>query len=112
MTQTVDLNVQTVRFVSDHQPPILACELVDADGRCHTFIDKVWMFIAQTLDADSEYPRSGAIRCAVLDRWRDGHGRELVRSNTADPDFVESTEGLSEFVVLQTQISTLPGGQP
>ena len=107
MSQTVDLHVQIVRFVLDHQPAIVACEIIDADGQRHTFIDKVWMFLDQNLNADSAYPLSGAIRCAVLKRWRDASGRELVSVNTADPDFIESTEGLSEFVVLQHQISTL-----
>ena len=108
MKEVVNLTIQIVWFVVDHQPPIVACELVDAEGRCHTFIDKVWIFLDRTLDADSEYPQTGAVRCAVLNRWRDGHGRDLVRINTADPDFVESTEGLSEFVVPQTQVSAEP----
>jgi hypothetical protein len=29
----------------------------------------------------------------------------LVRVSTADPDDIESTKGLSEFVVLRTQLS-------
>jgi hypothetical protein len=110
--QTVDLRVQIVRFVLDHQPPIVACEVVDADGRRHTFIDKVLIFLDRNLDADSEYPQAGAVQCVVLDRWCDTQGRKLVRINTAVPDSVESTEGLSEFVVLQTQISVLSGLLP
>ena len=102
---TVDLHVQIVRFVLDHQPAIVTCEIVDAGGSRHTFIGKVWMFLDQNLNADSPYPLPGAIRCAVLNRWRDASGRELVEVNTADPDFIESTEELSEFVVLQDQIS-------
>jgi hypothetical protein len=105
MPPTVDVHVQIVRFVLDHQPAIVACEIVDAGGSRHMFIDKVWMFLDQNLNADSPYPVSGAIRCAVLNRWRDASGRELGEVNTADPDFIESTEGLSEFVVLLGQIS-------
>ena len=105
MPQIVDLHVQIVRFVLDHQPAIVACEVVDADGQCHAFIGKVRMFLDRDLSADSAYPLPGAIRCAVSNRWRDASGRELVRVNTADPDFIESTEGLSELVVLPHQIS-------
>jgi hypothetical protein len=105
-SQTVDLHVQIARFVMDHQPPIVACELVDADGRRHTFIDKVWVFSEQTLDVQIEYPQPGVIRCAVLENWRDGKGRELIRINTADPFQIESTEGLSEFIVLRDQVAT------
>ena len=89
----------------DHQPPIVACELVDAAGCRHTFVDKVWMFSEQTLDAQSEYPQPGVIRCAVLEAWQESEGRELVSINTADPDQIESTEGLSEFTVLRKQLS-------
>jgi hypothetical protein len=35
-------------------------------------------------------------------------GRELASISTADPYSIESSEGLSEFVVLQTQISAPP----
>ena len=79
----------------DHQPPIVASEFVDAGSRTHTVIDKVWMFSDKTLDAESQYPQAGLIRCAVLAEWRDNGGRELVRINTADPDQIESTEGLT-----------------
>jgi hypothetical protein len=107
--ETVDLSVQIVRFLLDHQPPIVSCDFVDADGRHHAFTGKLWMFFDGNLDAHSEYPQPGAVRCAVLNRWRDTHGRELVRINTADPDLIESSDGVSEFVVLQTQVSAYPG---
>ena len=101
MPQIVDLAVQIVRFVDDYQPGIAACQFVDADGRRHTLIDKAPIFSAETLDADSRYPRPGAAR-SVLKRRRDACGRELASISTADPYSIESSEGLSEFVVLQT----------
>ncbi len=110
--QTADLNVQIVRFVLDHQPPIVACELVDADGHRHTFIHKVWIFSEQTLDAQTEYPQPGIIRCTVLETWPETGGRELVRINTAHPDQIESTDGLSEFTVLRKQLSVLGHKSP
>ena len=66
MSQAVELHVKIVRFVLDHQPPIVGCEVVDADGKRHTFIDKVRIFIAQTLDAASEYPQAGVVRSSLL----------------------------------------------
>ncbi len=107
MPQIVDLAVQIVRFVDDYQPGIVACQFVDADGRRHTLIDKAPIFSAETLDADSRYPRPGAAR-SVLKRRCDACGRELASISTADPYSIESSEGLSEFVVLQTQISAPP----
>jgi hypothetical protein len=50
----MELAVQIVRFVNDEpQPGIVACEFVDAEGRCHTLIDKVSGFSASLLDASS-----------------------------------------------------------
>ena len=43
-SQMADLNVQIVGLITDHQPPIVACEFVDSASRTHTVIDKVWMF--------------------------------------------------------------------
>jgi hypothetical protein len=102
----MELAVQIVRFVNDEpQPGIVACEFVDAEGRCHTLIDKVPGFSANLLDTSSTYPRVGAVRCEQLARWRDATGRDLVRITIALPDGIESTEEVSEFVVLSTQLT-------
>ena len=108
-SQTVDLQVQIVRFVLDHQPPIVACEFVDAGGRQHTIIDKVWMFSEETLNAHSQYPQPGLIRCTVLEELRDTQGRELVKIDVANPDQIESAEGLTEFTVVRGQVSPSTG---
>ncbi len=101
----MELAVQIVRFVDDAQPGVVACEFVEADGRRHTFIDKVPIFSLEPLDANSQYPRLGAARCVVLKQWRDVLGRELVNISTADPDGIESTDGLFEFMVFGNQVS-------
>jgi hypothetical protein len=103
------LSVQIVRWVDDYQPGIVACEFEDAEGHCHVVIDKVPIVTAANLDAASRYPQPGAIRCEILARWRDAQGRELVRISTARPDAVESTEGLSQFVVFASQLPAEPG---
>jgi hypothetical protein len=102
---TANLHVQIVRFVIDHQPPIVACEFVDADGQKHTVVDKVWMFSEETPSAQSHYPKPGEIRCGVVSQWRDSEGRDVVRINTADPDQIESIEGLTEFTVLRDLVA-------
>ncbi len=104
----LNLAVQIVRWVEDYQPGIVGCELVDAEGRRHAFIEKLPIVTTERLEATSTYPQPGDIRCEVLAGWRDGSGRGLVRVTTNIPDFVESTEGLSEFVVLATQLSPAP----
>lgn len=96
--------VQIVEFVDDHQPGRVVCRFVDAEGHEHRLIDKVPIFSSESLDARSEYPQPGAVRCEVLEQWREGTGRELARISTARPDDVETEEGLSEFVVVSSQL--------
>lgn len=100
------LVVQIVRFVDDQQPGWVECVFVDAEERKHTFVDKVPIFSTECLDAFSKYPLWGCAACEVVERWKDAHGKELVRVTTARPDGIESTEGLSEFVVLAAQLVT------
>lgn len=99
------LAVKIVRLADDAQPGWVACEFVDAAGRRHTLIDKIPIFTDMALDVGSAYPQQGFVRCEVLARWRDELGRELLRVSTARPDSVASTEDLSEFVVLPSDVS-------
>jgi len=101
------LAVQIVRFVDDAQPGWVSCEFEDAEGRRHEFIDKVPIFSDVMLDETSTYPHAGGARCTILGQWSDVNSRELVRVSTVKPDGIESTEGLSEFVVLSSQVSGL-----
>jgi hypothetical protein len=89
----------------DHQLPIVACEFVDAASLTHTVIDKVWSFSEQTLNAHSQYPQPGVIRCRVLTEWRDTRDQQPVSIDIANPDQIESTEGLPQFVVARDQVS-------
>src|SRR5579862_4906098 len=98
--EVFDLEVEIVRFVAHHQPNIVACEFIDANGGVHTLIEKAPIVSDKDLDADCGYPLRGSIRCVVLNRWRDDTGRELASISTHDPDHIESIGGLSEFVVL------------
>jgi hypothetical protein len=67
------------------------------------FVDKAAIFTADfSLDAASKYPQAGVIRCQALARWQVPAGRDVVRVRTE----VESTEGVSEFVVDANQLST------
>ena len=100
-----NLAVQIVRFVDDHQPGWVEFEFVDAEGRQHKFIDKIVIFTADLLNSGSAYPQSGGVRSEVLAEWRDARGRQLVRVSTARPEGIDSTDGVSEFVVPTTQLS-------
>ena len=94
--------VRIVRFVEWHQPPIVACELVDANRTTHTFIDKVWIFAYETFDETTDYPQPGNIRCEILPSRQNEAHTQLVRIRLFDG--VQSSEGLTEFVVRVDQL--------
>jgi hypothetical protein len=103
------LSVQIVRFVDDAQPGVVACEFSDAAGRRHTLVDKGPIFSTEFLDRSSKYPTEGFARCEVVSRWSDQQNRELLRITLERPDGIESTEGLSEFVVFSRQVHPWAG---
>ncbi len=98
------LRVSIVRFVDEHQPGFVECEFRDAQGAVHTLADKVPIFSVENLWGDSVYPQPGFARCEILVRSEDSRGRKLASVSIAEPDGLASTTGLSEFVVLESQI--------
>ena len=82
---------------------------MDAKGRRHLIIEKVPMVAVTNLDADSKYPTPGTVACEVLKRYRDETGLELAQVSTALPWSIESAEGLSEFTVLASLITSVDG---
>jgi hypothetical protein len=98
------VSIEITRFVDDHQPGFVECILVDADGLQHTFVEKVPIISPNNLGPTSIYPCAGVVQCEVEEEWTDGAGRCLVRVNTDIPWHVESTEGVTRFVVLASQI--------
>ncbi len=81
-----ELRVQIVRFVDEHQPGFVECEFTDATGQRHTVIDKVPVVSPECLDARSHYPRTGAVRCEVLETRESSEGVKLTRISTRTPD--------------------------
>jgi hypothetical protein len=98
------LIVQITRFADEHQPGWVACEFEDAEGVRHTFVEKVPVITNLDLDATSKYPQPGMLPCRVLARWETSVGAERIRISLKPLD-VTTLEGVSEFVVLPTQIS-------
>ena len=100
----MQLRVQIVRYVEDYFPGIVECELLDAAGSVHTFIEKGPVVSDKWPGPEDKYPMSGIIRCEILERWHDPEGRDLVRVTTEQPDYVETKNGMMEFVVLSSQV--------
>lgn len=100
----MQLKIQIVRYVDDHFPGIVECELVDAGGHLHTFVEKGPVVSDEWPGPEDSYPKSGVIRCEILEEWRDPDGRDLLRVTTEQPDYVETKEGVTEIVVLSSQV--------
>ena len=100
----MQLKVQIVRYVDDYFPGIVECELVDAGGHLHTFIEKGPVVSDEWPGPEDSYPKSGFIRCEILEEWHDPGGRDLLRVTTEQPDYVVTREGFMEFVVLSSQV--------
>jgi len=98
------VSIQIERFIDDHQPGFVECRLVDAFGRSHLFVEKIPIVTAANLWSDSSYPQAGEIACEILSESIDATGRKLAHVNTDRPWSVESTEGVSSFVVLTSQV--------
>jgi len=86
--------VAIVRYVDDHQPGFVECELTDIHKRRWLFVEKVPVVSDENLLSTTSYPREGFIACQILERHALG-----VRITTAEPFGVESVEGASEFDV-------------
>jgi len=100
------LRVSIIRFINEDQPGFVECEFTDANGTVHTLADKVPIFSLEALWSDSIYPQPEFARCEVLARSQDSRG-QLARVTIARPDGLESSGGLSEFVVLESQLSEI-----
>jgi hypothetical protein len=96
--------VRITRFVDDHQPGFVECQLVDAAGDSHFFVEKAPVVTTQVLLSNSSYPCPGAIDCQVLAQWQDANGVGLYRIDTSKPWGIESNDGITEFVVTGSQM--------
>jgi len=102
------ISASIVRFVDDSQPGWVECEFYDANGHGHILTGKVPIFTDKMLDAHSIYPAPGEIPCEVLKRFQDAKGRFLASVTTDKPCSLESAEGLSEFTVPASLLTSTP----
>jgi hypothetical protein len=103
------VDVTIVRFADAHQPGWIECELTDAHGRRHSFLEKIPVVTPEYLDAESIYPRKGEIACEVVSTGIDSEGRAVATIDTSRPCGIESKEGASEFVVLADALRKAEG---
>lgn len=93
-----------VRWVADGpQPGLVEAQLVDAEGRRWSFIDKASVFSADTILASSTFPVAAAIRCEIVDTEATPDDGIVVVITTERPDSVDS-EGEMVFRVREELI--------
>lgn len=93
----LELNVLITKMIDDSAYPIIVeCELYDAEGEKHIFVDKEPIFCETDFIAA---PCAGGIRCKEIAR-----NGNIVTVSTMYPDYVESTEGATEFRVFAEQL--------
>ncbi len=102
------ISVEILRIVDNSFPGWVKCRLIDAQGRAHLFVEKIPIVTRETLGDDNQYPRPGEIACEVQSEWKDAVGHSFARVGTTRPDGVESTAGLSEFVIRSSQLIDAP----
>lgn len=98
------VSISIARFIDEHQPGFVDCELIDAFGKKHMFVEKVPVVSSVPLCSTSIYPQPGLVACEVKARWVDDSGKFLARVDANSPWSVESTEGITVFVVLDSQV--------
>jgi hypothetical protein len=86
------LHLQILRYVDDSFPGWVECQLFDAEGREHLFVEKVPVVASEDLDAESPSPQPTFVECTVLERSLRGDGRDLVTVDTDKPWGIVSTE--------------------
>lgn len=100
------IRISITAFHDDGFPGWVEGEMIDANGDLHQFVEKVPVISNEGLRQDSGYPRDGSIACHVISSWKDDLGRDLSRVDTAQPWSIESKAGVTEFVVLSTNIDS------
>ena len=94
------VRIQVTKFVDDHQPGFVECELVDAHGQHWLFVEKVPVVSPTHLDASSLYPQPGVLACIERSRRPGETGREIVLIDTQQPWGVESVDHQTQFEVF------------
>lgn len=99
------LRVEIVAFVDEYQPGIVRCTFVDAEGKRHTFIEKVPVVTAQNLWSDSDYPQKGTVPCDSVQRSNDATGRRLACVTIDVCDSMDLPRHSAQYVVLESQLT-------
>lgn len=91
-------------YVDDDQPGWVEFVLRDEAGRDWIFREKVPIVTTESLDARSQYPAAGSLRCEVLHGGRASQAGGVVEIDTERPFGVASIDGATRFSVLAARL--------
>ena len=100
------VTVRLTQLLDDGNPPLVECLLIDSSGKTHTIVEKLPV-VSLLNELSEKGGATGSIACEVLSNWQDDQGRHLAKINTQQPWHIESSEGVSEFTVLTSQMHTI-----
>lgn len=78
------IKVRIDKFIRDDQPGFVECSFTDAWGTRHIMQDKVPIFTAKDLGANSIYPQEGIVACEIVKKWKDKEGRLIFTGKSDD----------------------------
>lgn len=98
------LRVDIIAFVDESFPSFVRCAFIDADGKRHTFIEKVPVVTTQELWSDSTYPQPGVVPLEGIEKLQDGTHRGLARATIGAGYSMDSPGYSAHFIVLESQL--------
>ena len=103
------VNVLIAKYVGDARPGWVECKLTDAQGHEWRFVEKLPIVTCDSLNASSTLPQPGVIACEVISSGFDASGGAIAEIDTTRPWGVESTDGVTRFVVRTEQLMKFEG---
>ena len=100
------VNVLIAKWVDNYEPGSVECELTDAHGRKWRFVEKLPIVTRDSLHVSSVFPQRGVIACEVISNSIDVAAGAVAEIDTTRPWGVESTDGVTRFVVRSEQLMT------
>jgi hypothetical protein len=97
------VKVEIIKYTDAHFPGWVECNLIDANQIKHCFIDKVPIFTAANIDAETSLPQPGSIGCVLIKTKKCEDGREILTIDTGKPWGITSDNGQNMFEVFSEQ---------
>ena len=99
------LRIDIIGFAGEYFPGFVHCAFADANGKRHTFIEKIPIVTTLMLWSDSSYPQPGMVPCDTVEVLQDESQRSLALVSISVKGSMDSPYDSAQFVVLESQLS-------